>query len=330
MTGWPFVGRRERLRRQASVWVARLSGPHEQGDRAAFERWYHADPEHAASYHRLAMLFDAAAHVPAQAYQPAVRRSPTAWSPRHAFAAMVVLACASIALLLVFGLHGAGPSAAPAAQVASFSAPSTGVRRLRLVDGSEVVLAPASELDVRLDGAQRWLRLRRGEGEFAVSHEPRPFVVAAANAKVVARGTRFTVRLEGARTVVSLIEGRIEVSYGGARDRADRHVAHLTAGQRVVVPPSQPMAMSAASGPATPAMIELDDTRLSEAVARINRSSERKVRVADPSLADRRVTGAFRTGDAEGFARSVAAALGLDVEIAGDGTLWLRAAPGHR
>lgn len=57
---WPFVSRRERLRRQAARWVARLNGPFDEQDRAEFERWYRSSAEHAEAYDRVAALFNAA------------------------------------------------------------------------------------------------------------------------------------------------------------------------------------------------------------------------------------------------------------------------------
>ena len=47
---WSFMGRRERMRRQASEWLARLNGPHDELDRAAFDRWYRESPDHAAAF----------------------------------------------------------------------------------------------------------------------------------------------------------------------------------------------------------------------------------------------------------------------------------------
>lgn len=69
-------------------------------------------------------------------------------------------------------------------------------------------------------------------------------------------------------------------------------------------------------------MIELNDVPRAEALERMNRQNG-SVRLTDPELADLRVTGACRTGDLEGFAQGVAAALNLTVVRDSDGTYLL-------
>jgi len=330
MMRWPFVDRRERLRREASDWIARLNGAHDQGDRAAFERWYRADPDHAATYDRLSALFAAAEQVRPVPGTGASRLSPSrsAPSPRSRYA-LAALAAAGIVVILgyaVLGTREVIPSAQSGTQVAVFAATGGESRLVSLVDGSEVLLSPGSEFEVDIDGEARRLRLRRGEGRFTVAHEARPFVVAAEGTEVVARGTQFVVSLTPEGTLVSLIEGRVEVSFASPQDGGQRRVASLAPGQRLIVPaapsPLPEADRAAASSPGT-AMIELDDTRLAEAIELVNRQSDARVRLADPTMADLRVTGAFRTGDIEGFAQGVAVALGLEVNRGSDGTLWL-------
>jgi transmembrane sensor len=331
MMRWPFVGRRERLRRDASDWIARLNGAHDQSERAAFERWYRADPDHAATYDRLAALFAAAGHV--QPVPGAVRLSPSRGrqAPRTRYA-LAALAAGIVVMLgyAVLGAREGRPSAQSGVQVALFAASGGASRTVSLVDGSEVLLAPGSELDVDIDGERRRLRLRRGEGRFTVAHEDRPFVVTAEGTEVVARGTQFVVSLRPDGTLVSLIEGRVEVSYAPSPGGSRRRLASLEPGQRLIVPAASgpvPASDASAPGPSHPAMIELDDTRLAEAVERVNRQADGQVRLADPALGDLHVTGAFRAGDVEGFAQGVAAALDLKVERSGDGTLWLGRRP---
>ena len=335
--GWPFIGRRERLRREASDWIARLNGAHDHRDRAAFEQWYRADPDHAATYDRLSALFSAAEHVRPAPSAAAVRsahvRSAPRQRPRYALAA---LAAAGIMVFVGYSVLHERETARPAqggVQVAVFTATLDESRLVSLVDGSEVVLSPGSELDVDFDGESRRLRLKRGEGRFTVAREARPFVVAAEGTEGVARGTQFVVSLTPGGTLVSLIEGRVEVSYGSNTDGGKRHVTGLEPGQRMVVPaasPPAPGANAAAKGALDSAMIELDEMRLADALELVNRQTDRKVRLADPKLADMRVTGAFRAGDIEGFVHGVAAAFGLEVKRSADGTIWLARHDGTR
>jgi transmembrane sensor len=246
--------------------------------------------------------------------------------PRYAVAAF---AAAGIVVFLGYAvLHEreTARSAQGGVQVAVFTATLDESRLVALIDGSKVLLSPGSELGVDIDGNGRRLELRKGEGRFTVAHEARPFVVTAEGTEVVARGTQFVVSLTPDGTRVSLIEGRVEVSYVSSTDGGKRHVAGLEPGQRLIVPaasPPVPATDATATSAPDPAMIELDETRLAEALELVNRRADRKVGLADPTLADLRVTGAFRAGDIEGFAQGVAAALDLEVKRGADGTLWL-------
>jgi transmembrane sensor len=325
---WPFVDRHERARREAADWVARLNGSRDDRDEAEFSRWYRASEDNAAAYDRLAGLFDLAREIrPArmvEATKSDATRRGAARPVGYALAAAAALGAAILAFVLL-GDGGSPPDATGGGQVAIFAASSSEARRLVLIDGSEVVLSPNSELDVRIDGSTRRLTLERGEGLFTVFHDSRPFVVVAQGAEVVAHGTQFIVRIDPGGTLVSLIEGRVEVSYPAPPGHAGRQVTNLSPGDRLVVP------MTAIDGAAPgdgehvppPMMIAFDDTPLGAAIEQVNSDADRPVRLAAPALAGLRITGAFRRGDSEGFARAVAAALDLEVRREGDGALSL-------
>ena len=329
---WPFIGRRERLRRQASGWAARLNGPHDEHDRAAFERWYRERPEHAAAYDRVSALFEMAGKVRPAGAAPVVGRSP---SRRPAVRYALAAAAAVCIAVLAFAVLGAGrvvPSARPGSQTAVFAANADESRQIALVDASRVVLSPGSELKIAFDGEKRRLLLTRGEARFIVAHDPRPFIVTADGTEIVARGTQFVVRLGKEGTLVSLIEGRVEVSYPQAPDQAGRRVARLEPGHRIIVPanaapPAAPVPVAEPSS--RRAMIVFDDTPLADAIERVSEQTGNRIRLSDPALADLRVTGAFRARDAAAFAESAAVALGLELRRGADGTLWLRAPPGR-
>ena len=85
-------------------------------------------------------------------------------------------------------------------------------REISLDDGSRIHLNTASSVDVRFTRDKRKVELNRGEGIFDVSHDvQRPFVVAAADAEIVAVGTRFRVRLTDGEVIVTVLEGAVAV-----------------------------------------------------------------------------------------------------------------------
>lgn len=318
--------------------MALLNGPHGEADRAAFERWYQSDPEHARAYDKAAAWFEVArkAERPRPATSGAAARPGFRARPvRFAVAAAAV--CVVLLAFVLLSARTTSPLPELKQQFATFSADGGGSRRIILADGSEVLLSPDSSLDVAIGRRERRLWLIRGEGRFSVAHEDRPFIVAADGTEVVARGTQFVVRLGSGRTIVSLIEGRVDVAYAAAPGEAEqRRVTRLRPGQQLVVEaashqsvpiaavtPRQTATRQARTQAAQPPMLEFDNTRLGEAVELVNRHARIQIRLGDPSLAALRVTGAFRSGDAAGFAEAIAAAFTLEVERDGNGTLWL-------
>ena len=59
--------------------------------------------------------------------------------------------------------------------------------------------------------------------------------------------------------------------------------------------------------------ILLDDTPLSQAIAELNRYSPTPLEIESPEVASLRVSGIFKSGESESFARTVAAQYGLAV-----------------
>ena len=85
-------------------------------------------------------------------------------------------------------------------------------REISLDDGSRIHLNTASSVAVRYSSEERTVELNSGEGVFDVSRDAqRPFVVAAADAEVVAIGTQFRVRLGGGDVTVTVLEGAVAV-----------------------------------------------------------------------------------------------------------------------
>lgn len=86
-------------------------------------------------------------------------------------------------------------------------------RSLTLADGSVVHLNTDSEVDVRLTGKARSVRLVRGEALFSVEHDAkRPFLVHSADAVIQAIGTRFDVYRRPDSTRVAVIDGVVQIS----------------------------------------------------------------------------------------------------------------------
>lgn len=203
-----------------------------------------------------------------------------------------------------------------------------------LDDGSRVHLNTDTELRVQIDRKLRRITLLRGEALFEVAKDARPFVVQADDNEVVALGTAFVVRWTGdvgdRRASVLLMEGQVSVRPVENSGRAAYAPLLVQQGERVRMPAAE--AAPGDTAPQAPSVdrpslelltawrrseVVFDGTPLTEAIAEMNRYSPVPlVLVAppgSPGQADRRVSGVFRTGDSERFARAVAALHGLSL-----------------
>lgn len=131
---------------------------------------------------------------------------------RGAFAVSAALACA-----LIGGRFDR--SVVPERTVTASAPPlhyQTGfgqIRRIRLRDGSTVVLGAETSLTVSLTRQRRSIHLVRGEAWFRVTHRPDwPFVVNAGRGTITDLGTAFVVDRDPRRVEVTVTEGRVQIA----------------------------------------------------------------------------------------------------------------------
>jgi len=195
------------------------------------------------------------------------------------------------------------------------------VRRVALEDGSSVVINTRSEVTVSLQEHERRLTLVAGEAWFDVKPDKaRPFIVSADDLKVRAVGTAFSVRSGEGATEVIVTEGVVEVQARGLHSPA-----RLVAGSRGLFPAGggKPVIRAVAPQAIDGALawregrIVLDGQSLTAAIAEFNRYNDRAL-VIDGPAPKRRLVGAFRANDPEGFARAVAPLFSAQVLTTGD------------
>src|SRR5690606_18118518 len=105
-----------------------------------------------------------------------------------------------------------------------------GIESVPLADGSRTVLGSDSRIEVRLSRGERRIELQQGEAFFEAAKDPRrPFVVEAGERRVVAVGTRFSVRRDGPDLRVVVTEGSVRLESGPDGGRR-RPMATLPAG----------------------------------------------------------------------------------------------------
>lgn len=200
--------------------------------------------------------------------------------------------------------------------------------RLNVVldDGSLVTLNTRTELRVAYTAGERKVELRGGQALFEVARDAaRPFVVEARDRRFVAVGTAFDVRVDEARVQVTMIEGRVKVeparrsvpddatpAIANAPDLPQAQIREiiLTAGQQLVAAPALAVDDIRLANPERVSswrtgQVVFEDATLAEAVAELNRYTRVPIELADPSLAELRISGAFVTGRNDTFVEAV-------------------------
>jgi transmembrane sensor len=287
-----------------------------EADDAALGQWLDESPAHKVAFWRMehgwAMTGRLASLRPPA---PAMRRRtfPAAvWRPAALAASLAaVVVVAAVAL----GAYGLRPT--------SYHTEVGGRETVPLKDGSRVELNTDTRLRTAIDRRTRHVWLDRGEAYFEVAHDAsRPFVVDAGARKVTVLGTRFSVRREGDRVTVAVVEGRVRVDPAGTSTSATPKV--ITAGDMVVAQgPSTLVAPRSRERVASElswrrGMLTFDQVTLAEAAAEFNRYNAKSLVIADPVAAKMRVGGAFEADNVQAFARLLHSAYGLQVSETDD------------
>ncbi|MCE4369693.1 FecR family protein [Xanthomonas hortorum] len=303
----------DRIAQQAAAYLAR-SRDETPAQRQEREAWLAADARHAREYERLRRVEDRMAglmgddpdlqaldakDIEALVRARRMRRGCGLWA-----AAILVLSLVGTYALTSF----------PVAPAPLSYATAVGERRTEaLADGTRMVLNTDSALEVRYTRARRGIRLERGEVQFEVARDSaRPFVVRLGEATVTAVGTRFQVRHEAGESVVTLLQGAVDVAQGPARRslRPNEQARLSSAGIAVrTIDPAR------ADG-WLDGWLRFHGTPLAEVVAETNRYAARKLRLADPAVAGLELSGNFHAGDSA----SVASAVELMLPVRADDT----------
>lgn len=321
-------GDQRRIDRDAEHWFGRMHARPAPEQTAAFERWYREDEAHRQAYDALLADYDEFGLI-ALTQTGRQRRLPRAavWQ-RRPVATAATAGVGAIAILVGVGLslrdnpvrHAASP---PPIMTADAAAP----RNVVLDDGSSVTLGRGARMTRLFSATRRELRLDSGKARFHVAHgDPRPFVVVAAGAHIIAHGTVFDVDRSASRVRVSLLQGSISIVRPEPGGQPVRR--RLLPGQQLDYPADEDAqtAVAAHNASTEAEMIVFTATRLDEAAKMIEVVSRRRI-VLDPALGALRLSGAFRRGDAEGFAAAVTAIFRCQRRALADGGIALEGPP---
>lgn len=222
------------------------------------------------------------------------------WAGAGAAAACIAAAMAGPVLLGQLNASR-GFEIAGAEQLTRFSTGVGQVSRVRLADGSTVVLDADSALSLRFGRQVRNLTLERGRAFFEVAHESRPFIVAANRFSVRATGTQFVVDRAGPAETLSLIEGSVVATasapvflHAPMRLQAGARLSDDGEGRWRVNRVNVEAERDWMSGRLT-----FNNERVDRIVLEMNRYARQRIVVADPRLANTQISAVLRAGDTD-------------------------------
>lgn len=323
----------------AGDWLARRdTGSWSDADQAAFDRWLDESPSHRVAFLRLDDIWERSRRLKAlgagiepgevppsgswnfspfseraespQILAPSSNEHDTPAPPTgeesveherrpvpYALAAgfLLVIALATGWLLWPAGI--------------TYRTPVGGTASVPISDGSKVTLNTDSQVRIALTEHERRIELERGEAFFEVAKDPgRPFVVSAGDQRVIAIGTKFSVRRAASEVVVVVTEGRVRVQSETQSTRTDA-ASLLSAGTIArasdtgVLLVEKPVAEAEEALSWRSGVLVFRDVTLAEAVAEFNRYNTRPVVIEDADIADFTVAGNFRATNVDAFVR---------------------------
>jgi transmembrane sensor len=294
---------------QAAFWCMRL---HDETctaqDREAFARWLDSDPEHAAEYQAMLEIWDVSGTL------------STAEPPRPARRLPLAIAASALLAAVLGWAFGYIPD--------TYDRYHAGHELLEVVlaDGSHAQLNRGTSLIYLGFRDRRQVLLDAGEAFFDVRHDAtHPFVVSAADGRIVVTGTEFNVWKYEDQVVVTVREGSVRVTGGDdSADSVDLSPARQARyGPGITVPEvadaDPDVALAWREG-----RLVIDNLPLSQALPLINRYLDQPVQLVDEATGDLRVGGIFNTNDMPAVVMQLPKVLPVRVEKNVDGDLVIK------
>lgn len=290
---------------RAAYWHVRLHAEDvADADRAEFERWRNQHEAHAEAYAQLqAMLakFDGLQAAPAmKALEVALQSAPTGGRRRKSLAG-------SVALGIVLVAAGALAVHTDKAHymLADYRTEVGQQQVVELADDSRIILNTYTAMDVDFSETERRITLHQGEILVEVAGDAaKPFIVETAHGTARALGTQFIVKRVGDTTDVAVVESVVEACsvprfFNKAEKQCVRlHAAEGTQITKKTILASQPVDLESATG-WTAGFLAVDDQRLAEVLAELQRYRKGDIRFNPDDIADMRVSGVLPLKDTD-------------------------------
>jgi transmembrane sensor len=307
--------------REASEWVQRLQGSTDQSLTDEWLQWCQADRSNLSAFDQMQQLWDAFGSVGVPTERPVYpARHYVGWAALAL--AIATVAAASYSWLL------SSPDVLSTRR---------GERHYAtLADGSQLELAPTSQVSVNYTREHRDAWLVRGQAFFMVAHDSsRPFIVHASGLTVTALGTAFDVRSSPHEVIVTVSEGHVNVSLDGGssprESRSARAVVRAAAGEQVtfskltdrlnLVSVDLKVAESWRDG-----VLQFVAQPLQEVVEEVNQYSARPIVLSDPALGKLKFTGTVSQAHPDDWLHALEALFSVQVIDRGADGILIRPA----
>jgi transmembrane sensor len=283
---------------EAIEWLVRLnSGRATQEDHAAFGEWRVRSSEHELAAREAESIWYGIGIVGDQV------RSEDKKKQRAGLTRRTVLGIGGLILV------GAAAQRSALLGPRLFADYTTGVGEQRIVtlpDGSSVFLNAGSALSVDFTDGKRSLWLPEGQAIFTVAHDPgRPFVVEARSGRTRAVGTVFDVDIRPDEVVVTVVEGKVEITTKAVPEKA----VVANADERVRYASGAPLDAEAIDSDIETAWrrgkLIFDRRPLGDVLAEIVRYRGGHIVIANDRLRSLAVTGVFDLSDPDAILRTI-------------------------
>ncbi|CAM4050351.1 Protein FecR [Pseudomonas reidholzensis] len=290
----------------AATWYVQLSAaPASEAERRGWQTWLEQDARHAQAWARVEKLQRQLGALPHEVALPTL---VGVRAKRRAVAKV-------LGLLLAAGATGWGLQTLEplASRMAQFRTAKGERRHLRLAEGGTLDMNTQTSVDIHYSDALREIRLHHGEILVQTAADPagRPFVVHTPQGSIRALGTRFSVRSEGQRSAVQVIEHAVELRPAQAPTASLR----LEAGQRAGFDSARlgaPEPGAKDSDAWLRGMLMAVEWRLGDLVGELQRYRSGRL-VCSDDVAALRVSGGFRLDDTDTVLENLQASLPITV-----------------
>lgn len=279
----------------AAQWHVELTGEStNQKTQQAWQSWLSKKPENQWAWQQLEKLQQQLKQLPGDvafdSLKPDIEEQPSN-TRRNVLKSIAGIGVISSSSWLAWQYSPAG------LMLSDHSTHTGEIREVQLADGSTVMLNSASAINVHFSEVERRISLQQGEIMISTSSNSdiRPFYVQTRQGLLKPLGTRFSVRQQQDKTVLSVFEHQVKVS--------------LPDKQQIICPTGQKLAFTSKQFEALTAIFDgedawlqqkliINDMPLSEFLAELARYRTGVIRV-EPGLAKYHISGTFDLADTD-------------------------------